>query len=247
MIRDYVIATPMRIEWLAVRSTHPFAMRTGMGAKASRRAAPRLAGAEAVVLAGFAAGMADTRPGDIVVASEVRAPDGTRHACPDAEPLAAALRGLLGASARVVVGPVQTVDKLVRPAERARLADEGVLAAEMEAAYVLAEAWQARWAMVRVVSDAPGHELVSPRIVPNGIRAYRTLKAAAPALHGWLGEVAAERAQGDASAGSAGAAGGGAAAGSGPVPTPDGPGEADLGKGPGTESGQDGGDDVRPG
>jgi len=60
------------------------------------------------------------------------------------------------------------------------------------------EAWLAsladshRFAVLRVVSDGPGHELFSARVFAHGIRALRALRAAAPALATWADSLDGE-------------------------------------------------------
>ena len=79
-----VIAAPMRIEALALRGAAPGArlVRTGLGPRRAAAAAPALApaagGQWALAVAGLCAGLDPAmRPGDVVVASEVRGPHGT--------------------------------------------------------------------------------------------------------------------------------------------------------------------------
>lgn len=218
-----LLLAPLRIEQRALRrggaetgagaSATPgtvTVVRTGMGEPKSLARAAEAAAAPAVLVAGMGAGMAGLRPGDIVVATELRHPDGGVYPCPWADALVRALRPL---PVPVYAGPVATVRTLVRPGERGPLAEAGVLAADMESAFLLAGApsdlrgeapadagvdpsFDAAvrggrpWAVVRVVSDAPGHELLRPGIVRNGLRAYRSLKAAAPTLSAWLTEAA---------------------------------------------------------
>ncbi|UGQ13684.1 1-hydroxy-2-methyl-2-butenyl 4-diphosphate reductase [Yinghuangia sp. ASG 101] len=222
-----LLLAPLGIERRALlRGGAPDVARSGMGEAKSRAFAAALTGGPAaepigaVVVAGMGAGMLGLLPGDVVVASEVRDPDGAVFACPWADTLAASLtEALRGAPPRVHTGPVATVRKLVRTAERGALARTGVVAADMESAFLLAglgmrggERPDLPWAVVRVVSDAPGHELMRPGIVRNGLRAYRSLKASAPALSGWLGGVSSGR-----------------RADSVPLPPGGGAGEADLG------------------
>lgn len=182
-----MIAAPLRIEARALRRGGASSVvRTGMGEKKSRLAAAHVGHAPAVVVAGMCAGTRGLRPGDIVVASEVRDPDGVVHRCPWADELVRALRPL---PVPVFSGPLATVRKLVRPAERAVLSEAGIVAADMESAFLLDAAWDGRWAVVRVVSDAPKHELLRPGIVRNGLTAYRSLRAAAPVLSAWLDDA----------------------------------------------------------
>ncbi len=175
-----------------MRGGAPAVVRSGMGEAKSLAYAERLAAAPAALVAGMGAGMHGLRPGDIVVATEVRGPDGEVRPCPWADELVKALRPL---PVPVYAGPVATVRKLVRPAERGPLAEAGVVAADMESSFLLALRWagagpERPWAVVRVVSDSPGHELLRPGIVRNGLAAYRSLKAAASTLSAWLGAVA---------------------------------------------------------
>lgn len=203
-----LLLAPLGIERRALRrGGAENASRSGMGEAKSRAFAAQVTGGQdagpvaAVVVAGMGAGMLGMLPGDVVVASEVRDPDGAVFACPWADTLALSLtEALRAAPVRVHTGPVATVRKLVRGTERGALARAGVAAADMESAFLLAgfgvrggERPELPWAVVRVVSDAPGHELMRPAIVRNGLRAYRSLKASAPALAAWLGGVSSGR------------------------------------------------------
>lgn len=230
-----LLLAPLLIEQRALlRGGATTVLRSGMGETKSLVFARQLADGRtpaAVVVAGMGAGMRGLLPGDLVVATEVRHPDGSVYTCPWADSLAASLGEALGpGSVRIHTGPVATVRKLVRTAERGPLAEAGVVAADMESAFLLGglagRAGQpgCPWAVVRVVSDAPGHELMRPGIVRNGLRAYRSLKASGRALSAWIEEVS-----------------GGPGADSVPLPQPGGPGEADLGAAGGTAREQDGG------
>ena len=150
--------------------------------EAMLRAQPFAAMAIAGVGGGLAAGL---RPGDLVVASEVT--DGhTVIPCASAALLAGELRR---AGLRVRVGRVVTVDHLVRGPERERLAATGALVADMESA-VLARAADGRpLAVVRAVSDTPDRPLVSPGTLGGGLAAFRSLRAAGPALARWAAAV----------------------------------------------------------
>ncbi|EFG10310.1 Lipoprotein, partial [Streptomyces clavuligerus] len=70
----------------------------------------------------------------------------------------------------------------------ARLRTTGALAVDMESAAVLRAALAAGArpvAAVRVVVDAPGHELIRPGTVRGGVSAFRVLRAVLPAFHEW--------------------------------------------------------------
>jgi 4-hydroxy-3-methylbut-2-enyl diphosphate reductase len=195
-----VVAAALRLEARVLRAALPGArvVRTGMGPARASAAAGRWASqipGAALAIAGLCAGLDPTlRPGDVVVAGEVRGPDGV-VACPSAGSLVAALaRRGLGAR----LGPLLSVGHLVRGAQRARLHAGGAIAADMESAFLaaagLASAPEARqaapFAVLRVVADAPGRELIRPGILVDGPRALRALRSAAPALADWAAGVA---------------------------------------------------------
>ena len=183
-----LLLVPMAVEAAALRRTVPGAtvLRTGVGparAAAAAVKASRLAGA-AVAVGGFCGALTDDlRPGDIVVASEVRGPYGQGVRC-SSEPLVAALRerGLQ----RVFVGPVVSVDHVVRGAERAILAAGGALAVDMESAWLAPAAAGRPFAVLRVVVDTPAREVTRPlATLIAGIKAWRALRRAGPALGAW--------------------------------------------------------------
>lgn len=169
-------------------------LRTGMGprraAEAVRQALTE--GAPCTVVAiGFCAGLASgMRPGDVVVADGVHDAYDTKEtaatvACPEAERLSTALRnhGL-----RVHTGTMASADHVVRGRERAALHSDGAIAVDMEAAATLRTALAAgrrTVAAVRVVVDTPEHELLRLGTLRSGVRAFRSLRAAVPALLDW--------------------------------------------------------------
>lgn len=153
----------------------------------------------AVVVTGFCAGLLPgMRPGDLVVAEETWDPDG-RIRCTGFERLVAALTRAAGEPSRraghrgqrrprVHTGPLVGTDHLVRGRERARLRGAGAVAADMESAVVLRTAHTygvPQVAAVRVVVDAPGHELVRFRTLRGGVSAFRALSAVCPFLYEW--------------------------------------------------------------
>ena len=190
MSRALVLAA-LRIEARALRRRAPGldVRRVGMGPDRAAAAAARLlagpgAVAGPVVVAGFGGAVDPSlRPGDVVVATEVRGPGGTAVPCRSADLLAAALRqrGLT-----VRTGPIRTVPRAVLSAgARAEVAADGALAVDMESAPLLSAAGDRPVAAVRVVVDAPGHPLLSPRVVPAGLRAWPVLAATGPAIAAW--------------------------------------------------------------
>jgi 4-hydroxy-3-methylbut-2-enyl diphosphate reductase len=159
--------------------------RTGMGPKRAERAATRAAAipARAVAIAGVCGALDPAlRPGDVVVASEVRGPGGTTP-IPGAGLLLAAVRRL-GLTADM--GPILSMDHLANRREREELASTGAIAVDMESAWLAPAAGDRPLAVLRVVSDTPDrplHRVLST--VSGGLTALRNLRRAAPALAGW--------------------------------------------------------------
>jgi len=183
-----VLFTPLRVEHAALRGAARSmrVVRTGMGLRriqqAQRGRRPLNNPAEPaecapVIVAGLAGGQVrGIRPGDVVVASEVRGGQAGTVEIPSAPLLAAALRRL---GLTVHVGPVRSVPGIAW--KIAEAAD--VLAVDMESAQ-LAPA-RAPFAVVRAVVDTPDHPLWHPGTLRRGITGLRALKACQPALEAW--------------------------------------------------------------
>jgi 4-hydroxy-3-methylbut-2-en-1-yl diphosphate reductase len=189
-----LVLTPMHVERAAVRRALPDALvvRTGIGAARSRAAALRAqrVSAAAVAVAGLCGAVAEgPRPGDLVVATELRGAEGVVRC--EAELLVAALA--TEGFERVHTGPLASVDHVVRGVERAVLAGEGALAADMESAWLAPAAAGRPFVVLRVVLDAPGGGLTRvPSQLTGAWAAWRTLRRAAPALAVWAGLHEAE-------------------------------------------------------
>lgn len=197
-----LIACALGIEQLALRTGKGRAvdapervtvLRTGMGPKAAETAVARALGPDggaadtAVIASGFCAGLAPgMHPGDLVVAEETRAA-GDPVPCTGAELLAEALaRAVPGRT--VHTGPLTGSDHVVRGHERAELRATGAIAVDMESAATLRTALRSGprpVAAVRVVVDAPEHELVRIGTFRGGISAFRVLRAVLPAFYEW--------------------------------------------------------------
>ncbi|MGW7528233.1 phosphorylase family protein [Streptomyces sp. NPDC054783] len=194
-----LIACALGIENLALRSGDrsgadgPVSfLRTGMGPRAAERsltrqlAVPALAGA-AVLATGFCAGLAPgMHPGDLVVAEETRDPRGA-VACVGTELLVKELVRILPGRT-VHTGPLTGSDHVVRGHERSDLLATGAIAVDMESAATLLTAvrgGERPVAAVRVVVDAPEHELVRIGTVRGGISAFRVLRSVLPAFFEW--------------------------------------------------------------
>ncbi|MEU6769985.1 1-hydroxy-2-methyl-2-butenyl 4-diphosphate reductase [Streptomyces sp. NPDC046759] len=194
-----LIACALGIESLALRTGDrggadgPVTfVRTGMGPRAAERsitgrlAVPALA--EAAVLAtGFCAGLAPgMHPGDLVVAEETRDRRGT-VACAGIELLVKELVRILPGRT-VHTGPLTGSDHVVRGHERSDLLATGAIAVDMESAATLLAAvrgGERPVAAVRVVVDAPEHELVRIGTLRGGISAFRVLRSVLPAFFEW--------------------------------------------------------------
>ncbi|MFI2374675.1 1-hydroxy-2-methyl-2-butenyl 4-diphosphate reductase [Streptomyces sp. NPDC018964] len=167
-------------------------LRTGMGPTAAERSVTRmLAGPEmggaAVLATGFCAGLAPgMHPGDLVVAGETRDPRGSVP-CVGTELLVKELgRAVPGRT--VHTGPLTGSDHVVRGHERSALLATGAIAADMESAATLLSAvrtGERPVAAVRVIVDAPEHELVRIGTVRGGISAFRVLRSVLPAFQEW--------------------------------------------------------------
>ncbi|MET9296542.1 1-hydroxy-2-methyl-2-butenyl 4-diphosphate reductase [Streptomyces sp. NPDC003077] len=192
-----LVACALGVERFALRGPGRFGallLRTGMGPYAADRAvtAALAAGAPAehaaVLATGFCAGLVPgMRPGDVVVAEATRdhRPDAPEVACRDNAPLLDALRrrGLT-----VHTGLLRGSDHVVRGAERAALRRTGAVAVDMESAATLRAATRdgdRPVAAVRVIVDAPRHELLRLGTVRGGISAFRVLRSVLPVFFEW--------------------------------------------------------------
>ncbi|WP_406457353.1 1-hydroxy-2-methyl-2-butenyl 4-diphosphate reductase [Streptomyces sp. NBC_00876] len=196
-----LIACALGIEQLALRTGRGgtgdapgrvTVLRTGMGPKAAEAAVARALGdgrasGAAVIASGFCAGLAPgMHPGDLVVADETRMA-GEPVPCTGTDLLAEALaRAVPGRT--VHRGPLTGSGHVVRGHERAELRATGAIAVDMESAATLRTALRSGprpVAAVRVVVDAPEHELVRISTVRGGISAFRVLRAVLPAFYEW--------------------------------------------------------------
>ncbi|MFC5995793.1 4-hydroxy-3-methylbut-2-enyl diphosphate reductase [Pseudonocardia hispaniensis] len=184
---DPVVCAPLSVERAALgrRIAGVPVRHTGAGPERSAAAAAQLAaaGPRPVLVAGVAGALAASlRPGDLVVADEVRSEDAEPIPIPSARPLATALRRL---GLRVHVGPVFSSRVLVGGARRAALAETGALAVDMESAWLSAAAGGGPFAVVRAIVDTPEAPLARPGTPARGMAALRALRRAAPAVRAW--------------------------------------------------------------
>ncbi|MFE3519868.1 1-hydroxy-2-methyl-2-butenyl 4-diphosphate reductase [Streptomyces sp. NPDC059166] len=196
-----LIACALGIERLALRTGRrggtpgpgPVSViRSGMGPRAAENAVREALGLEgaggtAVLAAGFCAGLEPgMHPGDLVVAQETRDPGGTTTCSGTGAMVDALVRAVPGRT--VHTGPLTGSGHVVRGPERAALRATGAIAVDMESAATLRTAVRTGprpVAAVRVVVDAPEHELVRIGTVRGGISAFRVLRAVLPAFYEW--------------------------------------------------------------
>ena len=191
MSTPLLVVTALRSERAALAGTLSSAAleRCGMGPDRVQRWLPRLRelAPGAVAVAGVAGGLDPAmRPGDIVVASEVRDPLG-RTVLRAAAPLIADLRER---GFRVHAGPVVSTDHVVTSrAERAALAASGAIAVDMESSAIVREVTASPGpvplAVLRVIVDTTQTPLARLKTVPAGITALTTLRRIGPSLQRW--------------------------------------------------------------
>jgi 4-hydroxy-3-methylbut-2-en-1-yl diphosphate reductase len=188
-VSGVLIAAPMRVEQLLIRSAAPRArvVRTGMGPRKSRAAAADLSRrrGDALLVLGFCGGLdAESVPGDVVVAEEVLVAAGEEHTaerlrCDRPQRLAHALER---AALRVRTGPVVCVSRIAVGQRRAELGASGAIAVDMESVWLAPGARGRPFDVVRVVLDSPSHELLRPAAAVGAARAARTLRLVAREL-----------------------------------------------------------------
>jgi 4-hydroxy-3-methylbut-2-enyl diphosphate reductase len=184
-----VVCAPLGVELAALRGATGSAriVRTGMGPVRARDAAAWIgsAGPRPVLVAGVAGALVDdVRPGDLVVASEIRFTDFRAPVTvPTAAPLATALRRL---GLRVHLGPIVSSPVVVEGTRRVELGREGALAVDMESGWLAEAAAGGPFAVVRAIVDTPEAPLLRPGTPVRGFTALRALRRAAPALREWF-------------------------------------------------------------
>jgi 4-hydroxy-3-methylbut-2-enyl diphosphate reductase len=186
------IAAPLRIEAALVSFRMPgvSVRKTGMGPARARGAATELARAAggALLVLGFCGGLdEESAPGEVIVAEEVYAAEDEGHPplrirCEHASELIARVAGR---GMKVRSGPIVCVSKLALGERRAQLHAAGAIAVDMESVWLGEGAAGRPFGVVRVVLDSPRHELLRPRALGGALRAARSLRRVAGALHDW--------------------------------------------------------------
>jgi 4-hydroxy-3-methylbut-2-en-1-yl diphosphate reductase len=176
-----VVIAPLLVEAIAVRSGLPGVRvrRSGMG-----RREIDLGDADAIGVAGLCGAVDPSlRAGDVVLATELRSEDGKTIACPDSSLLAEPLRRM---GLEAAAGTLYTASKILGREERLKLRDEGVLAVDMESAWLAEAARERPVAVLRVVVDTADRRLASPRTLVAGMRGLWTLRRASAAFVDWV-------------------------------------------------------------
>ncbi len=137
-----------------------------------------------LVVMGFAGGLEqDSGAGEVVVAQELRGPRGERVRCAGAALLEGAL---VESGVDVRRGVIACVPRPALGRARARLREEGAIAADMESLWLAQGAHGEAFGVVRVIADGPGAAIWRPA---RGLAHFRDaragLTAAASALGRW--------------------------------------------------------------
>ncbi len=183
-MRRLTILAPMLIEAAALRrgvrdgglGDAIGVLSVGMGPGSARRAGRKLgSGPGPVLVAGVGGALAPgLAPGDVVLASEIRDPDGRVVRCADPTLLAAVLRA---GGLNVHIGPIASSRKVVSGRARAALGSAGALAVDMESVWLAQAAGSRPVSVLRVVLDTPERELRNPVHTMSGLAsALRVLR-----------------------------------------------------------------------
>jgi 4-hydroxy-3-methylbut-2-enyl diphosphate reductase len=189
-----VVLAPIPLDARAARAgaAQAHVVHSGIGSRLSRRAAERALRAPGSAVAVTGVCMAidpDLRAGDLVLASEIRYPDGTVP-IPAAGILAGALRR---AGIEVHVGPIVSnphAAALLR-SQRARLRESGAIAADTGSGWLANGAGGRPFAVLRAVVRSGSHQLGRPVVAAaSGARAHFALAHATWVLERWAQAVA---------------------------------------------------------
>ncbi len=192
-----VVLAPIPLDARAARagSAQAHVVHSGIGSRLSRRAAERAlrAPGSAVAVTGVCMAIDPSlQAGDLVLASEIRYPDGTVP-IPAAGILAGALRR---AGIEVRVGPIVSNPHgiaLLR-SKRAQLRESGAIAADTGSGWLSGGAGGRPFAVLRAVVRSGSNQLGRPLVAAaSGARAHRALADATWVLDRWAHTVAPRR------------------------------------------------------
>ena len=179
---------PMRVEeWMLRRGIPRDAIvRIGMGRAKSLAAVEsvRSRDFDRLVIAGVCGSLAkDFRPGDVLLPSQVSAPDvGTTQCTVDN----ALTEGLREAGLNVRSGTLVSHEKLENNSKAVqRHAATGAVGVDMESAWLAPLAGDRPVVVVRIASDSPDHPVFHPGVVYWGTVSLKRLATAAKVLGRW--------------------------------------------------------------
>lgn len=180
-----VICAPSWVEVRALsRGLPPGSVtQVGIGRRTASRSAqsPRVASAAARAVVGTGGGVqAGQRTGDVVVATEVRGPQGVTF-CASAPLLAGQLRR---AGLTVHTGPVRTTRRVITGAQREEQARAGVMAVDMESSWLVYGA-DVPVAVLRVLADDASSPLLRLATLRRFHQALSILPLLGPSLVAW--------------------------------------------------------------
>jgi len=191
-VTTVLLAAPLRVEAALISSAARGAVvrKTGMGPERARAAAALLPWerAGAVLVVGFCGGLERSSvPGEVIVPERVYAaadeddPQGAVR-CDLAPEL---VQQLAGRGLKLRTGPIVCVSRIAVGERREQLRAQGAVAVDMESVWLGGGAGGRAFGVVRVVLDSPSHELFRVRSVIQALRAARSLRRVAGALHEW--------------------------------------------------------------
>lgn len=185
-----VFLAPLGIEAVAIRrgARDGAIERIGMGraraTKSCAALAARLEPSRPVVLLGVCGAIdADLRAGEVVVASSLCSSDGALQQ--ELRDPAQVVELLRSGGLSVRTGTIACSERIVKGEERAQIKQTGALAVEMEALWCLELAKSRPFAVVRVVLDVVGREVLSAQTPLAFVKAARSLASAARSLMAW--------------------------------------------------------------
>jgi 4-hydroxy-3-methylbut-2-enyl diphosphate reductase len=188
---EVLLAAPLRLEAALIESvTGESVHKTGMGPQRSRAAVGTLqrdVGAALLVL-GFCGGLdEESVPGEVIIAEEVYAATDEGHAeervrC---ELTADLITRLAGRGLKLRSGNIVCVSKIAKGPRRLELLAGGAIGVDMESVWLAGGSAGRPFGVARVVLDSPSHELLRPGAAAGALRAARSLRRIAAALHEW--------------------------------------------------------------
>jgi 4-hydroxy-3-methylbut-2-enyl diphosphate reductase len=183
-----LVLAPMRVEQWMLRRGLPrdSVVRIGMGRKKSLAAVERLRSRDfdRLVIAGVCGSLDSSfRPGDVLVPTQVSAPDVGTTECTVDEVLIEALRA---AGLTVRTGTLVSTPKLENNKKAATSHEgTGAVGVDMESAWLAPLAGDRPVVVVRVASDSPDQPIFHPGVVYRGTLSLKRLAQVSRVLGRW--------------------------------------------------------------